>query len=197
MTKLLTSPLMTTLLGVVVYLGATAAFWKTPPIPTIVPSVAAAGDTRNGPSWNFTNPEADQLIGELKAEKKSLDDREQSLNDLAARLQTERNELNSVTQSVYQLQMDFDKNVMRIGEDESVNLKKLAKVYADMDPASAASILKEMDDATIIKIMVFMKDTETAAIWEAMAKTSPAEAARTARLSDRLRLTSFRNNAAK
>ena len=39
-----------------------------------------------------------------------------------------------------------------------------------MEPANAAKVLEEMDDTSIIKIMVFMKDTETAAIWEALAK---------------------------
>jgi hypothetical protein len=54
-----------------------------------------------------------------------------------------------------------------------------------------------MDDPAIIKIMVFMKDTDTAAIWEALAKKGDAQAKRAALLSDRLRLASFRNNIAK
>jgi flagellar motility protein MotE (MotC chaperone) len=190
---------MATLVSVVVYLGATVAFWKTPALP---PPATQAESTEphaklNGPSWDFVNPEADQLIAELKAEKKSLGKKEQELNDLMARLQAERSELNLVTQSVRQLQMDFDQNVLRISEEETANLKKLAKVYADMDPANAAKILEEMEDTAIIKIMVFMKDTETAGIWEAMAKTGQPQAKRAALLSDRLRLASFRNTAAK
>ena len=99
-----------------------------------------------------------------------------------------------VTQSVRQLQTDFDQNVLRISEEETANLKKLAKVYADMEPASAANILQEMDDASIIKIMVFMKDVETAAIWEAMAKKGQPQAKRAALLSDRLRLAAYRKD---
>jgi flagellar motility protein MotE (MotC chaperone) len=98
---------------------------------------------------------------------------------------------------VRQLQSDFDQNVLRIKEEETANLKKLAKVYADMDPVNASKILEEMDDTSIIKIMVFMKDVETAAIWEAMAKKGRPEAKRAALLSDRIRLASFRNNTAK
>jgi flagellar motility protein MotE (MotC chaperone) len=199
MIKLLTSPWTTALVSVVFYLGATVAFWKTPTppsSPTLTKS-AAAREKRAGPSWDFTNPEADQLIAELKTEKKSLGKKEQELNDLMLRLQAERSELNLVTQSVRQLQLDFDQNVLRISEEETANLKKLAKVYADMEPANAAKVLEEMDDTSIIKIMVFMKDMETAAIWEAMAKTGQPEAKRAALLSDRLRLASFRNNTAK
>jgi flagellar motility protein MotE (MotC chaperone) len=198
MIKLLTSPLVTALLGVAMYLGATVAFWKMPPLPPPVARGPAEPVAKlNGPSWEFTNPEADQLVAELKAEKEALKKKEQDLNDLAARLQSERAELNIVTQSVHQLQMDFDQNVLRISEEETANLKKLAKVYADMDPANAAKIFQEMDDTAVIKIMVFMKDTETAGIWEAMAKGSQADAKRAAMLSDRLRLAAFRNNTTK
>ena len=115
---------------------ATVAFWKTPALPSspTLTESAAAREKHNGPSWDFTSPEADQLIAELKAEKKSLGKKEQELNDLSLRLQAERSELNLVTQSVRQLQLDFDQNVLRISEEETANLKKLAKVYADMDP---------------------------------------------------------------
>jgi flagellar motility protein MotE (MotC chaperone) len=197
MIKLLVSPWATALVSVLVYAGATVAFWKTPAPPPPAPAASgAAVEKLNGPSWDFINPEADQLIAELKAEKKSLAKKEQDLNDLTARLESERSELNLVTQSVRQLQVDFDQNVLRISEEETANLKKLAKVYADMEPASAANILEEMDDTSIIKIMVFMKDVETAAIWEAIAKKGQPQAKRAALLSDRLRLAAFRNNPA-
>ena len=71
MIKILTSTWMTALIGAVIYLLATVAFWKTPLPP---PKHAALGGSagfigQTGPSWNFQNPEADQLILELKAEK--------------------------------------------------------------------------------------------------------------------------------
>jgi flagellar motility protein MotE (MotC chaperone) len=188
---------MTALISAVVYLGATVAFWKTPTLPPVVAPITGIQAHLTGPSWDFINPEADQLIAELKAEKDALGKKEKDLNDLSERLQEERAELNLVTQSVRQLQINFDQNVLRISDEETANLKKLAKVYADMDPVNASKILEEMDDTSIIKIMVFMKDVETAAIWEAMAKGGEEDAKRAAMLSDRLRLTSFRNNSAK
>jgi|SRR5271163_2655718 len=199
MIKLLASPWTAALVGVVMYLGTTVALWKTPtppPRPTLADS-AVDRAKHIGPSWDFINPEADQLIDELKAERKSLGKKEQELNDLTARLQAERSELSTVTQSVRQLQSDFDQNVLRIREEETTNLKKLAKVYADMEPANAATILEGMDDSGVIKIMVFMKDTDVAAIWEALAKKGPQQAKRTAALSDRLRLAEFRQTPAK
>jgi hypothetical protein len=100
MIKLLTSPWTTALVGIVLYLGTTVAVWKTPtPPPSGPKATAAAGEKKAGPSWDFTSPEADQLIAELKTEKKALGKKEQDLNDLMARLQAERSELNLVTQS--------------------------------------------------------------------------------------------------
>ncbi len=141
-----------------------------------------------GPSWDFINPEADQLIAELKVEKKTVQTREQQLNDLEKRLNTERAELGQVIQSVRQLQSEFDKAVLRVQDDETGNLKKLAKVYAAMSPDTAASILEQLDNEAIVKIMIFLKDGEEAAILEAMAKKSDAAARRTAQISEQIRL---------
>jgi flagellar motility protein MotE (MotC chaperone) len=195
MIKLLTSNWTAALLGAVVYLLSSVAFWKPPVLPQSGGSRQQADSAAANPgaSWDFINPEADQLIAELKVEKKSLEKKEQQLNDLSLRLAAERAEINQATQSVHLLQMDFDKNVVRVQEEETANLKKLAKVYSDMTPESAASIFSEMDDPSVIKIMVFMKETETAAILESMAKNGVPEAKRVAALSESLRLASFRN----
>ncbi len=196
MTKLLTSHWTAAFAGVMIYLFSTVAFWKTPARPPgFGAATASAGHT--GASWEFTNPEADQLIAELKVEKKSLEKKEQQLNELAVRLDAERAEINQATQAVHQLQVDFDKNVVRVRDEEIANLKKLAKVYAAMAPDSAASVLAEMDDSAIVKILVFMKEDETAAVLESLAKKSPTDAKRVANLSESLRLSAFRNNSAK
>jgi flagellar motility protein MotE (MotC chaperone) len=199
MIRLLTSSWMTALLSAVIYLGATVAFWKSPARPAAadVDTATAAAAAEHGPSWDFTNPEADQLIAELKAEKRSLAKREQQLADLTLRLQTERSELATVTQGVQHLQTDFDQNVMHVKEEETANLKKLAKVYAAMTPEGAASIFSELDDVPVVKIMVFMKDSETAAIFESMAKKGEPQAKRAAALSEHLRLAAFRNTTPK
>ncbi len=187
MTKLLTSSWMTVVISALLYLGSTVLFWKTPTIPPVA-EAAISETVGTGPSWEFRNPEADQLIAELKVEKQSLDKKEQQLNELAVRLQAERAELNQATQSVHQLQADFDQNVTRVREEETANLKKLAKVYSAMSADAAANILGDLDDTTVVKIMVFMKDADTAAIFESMAKKGKADAKRAADLSERLRL---------
>jgi flagellar motility protein MotE (MotC chaperone) len=174
-------------------------FWKTPVIPIdgSAADAAAIARVQTGPSWEFTNPEADQLVAELKSERAAVKKREQELDELAKRLAVEQTEVNQATQSVHQLQLDFDKNVVRIKDEETVNLKKLAKVYSDMSPESAAKVFTEMEDQAVVKIMVFMKDTETAAILEALAKNGQPEARRVAGLSESLRLASYHTPAKK
>ncbi|HEX3988054.1 MAG TPA: hypothetical protein VHZ30_01405 [Verrucomicrobiae bacterium] len=173
------------------YLLGMVVFWKPPVMPQGDAS-AAVTSVQTGPSWEFTNPEADQLVAELKSERAAVKKREQDLDELAKRLAVEQTEVNQATQSVHQLQLDFDKNVVRIKEEETANLKKLAKVYSAMSPESAAKVFTEMEDQAVIKIMVFMKDSDTAAVLEALAKNGQPEAKRVAGLSESLRLASYR-----
>jgi flagellar motility protein MotE (MotC chaperone) len=186
MTKWLTNSWMTAPVGAVIYLIATVLFWKTPPLPTRQKLVELVRPV--GPSWDFVNPEIDQLIVELKTEKKSVQERQKQLDDLETRLNTERAELGQVIQSVRQLQADFDKAVLRVQDEETGNLKKLAKVYAAMTPETAANVLEQLDNQAIVKIMLYLKDAETAAILEAMAKKSDPEARRAAEISEQIRL---------
>ncbi len=186
MIKLLTSPWMSMPLGALLYLASTLFFWKTPAPP--LPDRARAKSALTGPSWDFTNPEADQLITELKAEKGALALRKQQLDELAAHLDSERTELAAATQAIRQLQNDFDQSVVRVHDEEIPNLKKLAKVYAAMTPESAATVLSQLDDLGMVKNMFFMKENETAAILEVLAKKGPADAKRAASISEHLRL---------
>ena len=192
MTRLLTSRWMTLPVSALVYLGATFLFWQTPKLPSHLAHVVSKGIF-----WDFKSPEADQLIAELKEEKRGLDKREQQLKELEQRLETQRTELEGVRQSVKKMQDDFDKNVVRVQDEETANLKKLAKVYSAMTPETAASIFAQMDDQAVAKIMVFMKEGDTAAILEAMTKQGEEPAKRAATLSERLRVSAYRGNSAK
>jgi len=195
MTKLLTTPWMAAPVGAIVYLASTVLFWKTPVLPP--PPKSGEHAVVMGASWEFSNPEADQLISQLREEQKAMEARQRKLDEWEQSLQARRMELNSVTQSVWQLQSDFDKAVVRVTEEETSNLKKLAKVYADMTPDTAANVMAQLDDVVIVKIMLFMKENETAAILETLAKQGPAQAKRAAQISEHVRLSISHNGPAK
>ena len=186
MIKLLTSPWFSAPLGAVLYLASMLLFWKTPQ--PAMPERDRSAAAFSGPSWEFRNPEADQLMTELKSEKGALALRKQQLDEWAARLDAQRQELAAATLAVRQMQDQFDQSVVRLQEEEVPNLKKLAKVYAGMTPDGAAAVMSQLDDSVNVKVMLFMKETETAAILETMAKKGPAEAKRAAAISEHVRL---------
>ncbi|NOS69288.1 MAG: hypothetical protein HOP33_05085 [Verrucomicrobia bacterium] len=190
--KILKSPLVASILGLVLYIVTTAMVWK----PAPRHDTSEAGETNADivarakgvvPSWEYQNPDVDMMIEELKKEKATLDKREKDLNALAERLQAERMEINVVTQSVFQMQKEFDSTVARVTAEEAVNIKKLAKTYAAMSPEGAAVIMKELDDNTLVKILAVLKDSESAPIIELLGKQSETLAKRMALITDRLR----------
>jgi hypothetical protein len=125
------------------YAGSTFFFWSDPPIFPKCSPVAEGRkprpgtDVNHGPSWDFSNPEVDQLVRELRQERAAIAARAKQLDDLAARLKAEQAEFQNATQAVHQLQRDFDLGVTRVKEDESANLKRLARVYSTMEPDGA------------------------------------------------------------
>ena len=186
MIKLLTSPWFSAPLGAVLYLASMLLFWKTPQ--PVMPARDPSASASSGPSWEFKSPEADQLMNELKSEKGALALRKQQLDELAARLDAQRQELAAATLAVRQMQAQFDQSVVRLQEEEIPNLKKLGKVYASMTPAGAAAVMSQLDDSVNVKVLLFMKESETAAILDTMAKKGPAEAKRAAAISEHVRL---------
>ncbi len=190
--KFLQSKWMCALVGAISYVGTTLALWHTPKIQLPAPRAAVAKSEATRPSWEFQNPEVDELIADLQHQKTVLDDREHQLNDLAARLKTEREEIATVKQSVTEMQATFDRDVVRVSEEEMANLRRLAKIYAAMSPEGAAGVFHEMKDDEVVKVLVFMKDGETAPILEVMAHLGPVDAKRVAQISERLKVAMYR-----
>jgi flagellar motility protein MotE (MotC chaperone) len=194
--KMLSSPLVASILGLILYVVTTAMVWKPAPRAPHKPVEGEAGDSMatimaraNGavPSWDYHNPDVDSVIEELKSRKEQLDRREKDLNALAERLQAERLEINVVTQSVFRMQKEFDAGIARVAAEEAVNIKKLAKTYAAMSPEGAAAIMRELDDSTLVKIVASLKESESAPVLEIIGQRSDADAKRVAMITDRLR----------
>ena len=193
--KFLQSGLFAALAGLLLYVGTTAMLWPklTPPPPPEAPKPAGyvppLGITAPKlPSWDFSSPEMDELISELRREKEALATRSRELDELAARVQAERTELMAATQTVYQLQRDLDDSVIKLQDEEAGNLKKLAKVYGAMSPEGAATILTQLDEVAVVKILVYMKDDQRAAILETIGRLGESQARLAASISERLRL---------
>lgn len=187
MAKILGNPWLMMLLGVMTYVGTTAAVinlkWE-----ALQPVVEVEEKPAPGPSWTFQNPEVDMLITELKAEKDALTSREIQLKELETRLKAEQQEINLVKQRVIQMQHDLDQSITRITLEEQSNLKKLAKTYVEMPPESSAKLLRQMEDRVVVKYLSIMKEAEVAGILDAFTKLGNEETKRAALISDQLRL---------
>lgn len=189
--KMLQSPVVAAMLGGLLFL-LTSAFLTTK---GLAPVPHAQGEHQegaeepsvNGPSWTFFNPELEQIMDELKSEREGMATKEKQLQELETRLRAERSELDDELKRIKAIQLKVDRDVLRIKEDEAGNLKKLAKMYATMEPVGAARILRELDDVVVVKILTLMKEPETALVLESFARMGDAETKRAAQLSENLR----------
>jgi flagellar motility protein MotE (MotC chaperone) len=187
MVRLLQSTWMTMLIGALIFFATTAALLK----PVQMEGVAGAGEIvahpiSNEPSWKFRNPEMDQWIAEIKNEKEALDIRAQQLKELETRLNAERQEIATVTQTVYQLQSDFDQNVIRLKSQDTEHLKRQVKLISSMSPEGAATTLSEMSDDDIVRLLVTMKPADASVLIENMSKQGKEQAKHAALLIDRI-----------
>jgi flagellar motility protein MotE (MotC chaperone) len=189
MTRWLTSGWVVALAGGLIYLATTALLIRPAQFEAARAILAAATLTPdNDPSWKFKNPEFEQWVAELKMEKSDLDTRSQQLQQLETRLAAQQQEFTTATQSVYQLQSEFDRNVIRIKSQEVQNLNKQAKIIAGMSPEGAASLIGQMPDDDVARLLATMKTDEASLVLDAMSKLGRPEAKRAADLTARLRM---------
>jgi len=168
------------------YLTTTAALLRPNQFEGLAPTGDALLSTSDDPSWNFRNPEFQQWIEEIKREKEHLAQRAQQLQELQKRLDAEHQEILTITQAVHQLQVDFDKNVVRLKSQEMDNLKRQTKIVSGMSPEGAAAMLSEMPEEQTIGVLYLLKPDVTSSILDTLSKMGKTEAKRAADLADRL-----------
>ena len=187
MIRILQSPWFAAGLGCMLYLGTTVAILNPAKFAAFKPP-APDYSAEDDPSWKFRNPEMDQWLSQMKSEKEKLDTREEHLNELQTRLNAESLEISAATQTVSQLQDNFDKNVIRFDAQETDNIKHQAKLLSDMSPEGAIAMLNEMSDDDAVRILFTMKDDVASVILDAWSKGGKEQAKRAAILTEKLRL---------
>jgi len=187
MMRLLQSSWLVSLTGCLVYLATTAVVLSSAKFESPAPDVETVFSANDDPSWKFRNPEFEQWVEDLRSEKTALAARKLELNEWETRLQAEQQELSTVTQRVAQLQADFEKDIVRLKDQQIKNLKRQAKTMADMAPESAASVLDQMSDDDAARILSIMKDDQVALLLETMSKMGRAQTRRAATITERMR----------
>jgi len=142
--------------------------------------------------WDFWTIEIDGLAAELKEERARQRQQSEQLELRAGRLASEQQELERLRTELEAMRAAIEGKVRVIQADELKSLRTLAQTYANLTPRGAVAIVREMDDATVVKILALMKADTVGAIFEEMSRTSGTDgplAVRAAHLSEQLRLT--------
>jgi flagellar motility protein MotE (MotC chaperone) len=149
---------------------------------------------RKAQGWDFWTIEMENLSNELKEEKKRLQQQSDQLDQRAGRIAADRQELDRIRLDIENMRKQIDQKVVSIRVDEVKNLKTLAATYATLSPKAAVAIFREMDDATVVKILSLMKIDVVGPIFEEMARTPSGAldgstlSKRAATISDKIRL---------
>ncbi|MFI5337004.1 MAG: MotE family protein [Opitutales bacterium] len=194
MTKLLRHPILIVLTSVLS--GVAVGLW---PIWHACELIVAQGLTarkitaeeKKSQGWDFWTIEIDNLSSELKEEKARLQKQSEQLDQRAARLTAEQQELQKIRTDIETMRKEIGERVVEINADEVKNLRGLAQTYTALTPRAAVAILREMDDVTVVKIISMMKPDIVAPIFEEMSKTPDKDgllSRRAAVLSEKLRL---------
>lgn len=141
--------------------------------------------------WDFWTVEIENLSSELKEERARLKKQAETLDQRAARLDGEEKEFARLRADVETMRKNIETRVIEISADEAKNLKSLSTTYATLTPRAVVAIFKEMDDATVVKLLSLMKTDITGPIFEEMSKPNGADtstAKRAAALSEKIRL---------
>jgi Mg/Co/Ni transporter MgtE len=108
------------------------------------------------------------------------------LKELQKRLEAERVELTTVTQTVSLMQSEFDKNVIRFTSQKQDSVKRQAKLITALSPEAAVALLNEMSDDDAVRLFFAMKTDQVSPLIEAMSKAGSNGTKRAALLTERL-----------
>jgi flagellar motility protein MotE (MotC chaperone) len=131
--------------------------------------------------------EKDNLIKMLKEKEEDLKKREDVVVQEEKRLSSLKTEVTDIEKSVSGYQDNIEKYVVRLDESKQKNLKKLAGVFSKMAVEDAGEIIAGLNDNTVVSILVFMKDRNSAQVLGAYARRGKDESSRAARLSEMLK----------
>lgn len=188
--KFLQSSWIISLVGCLVYLTTTAVVLSSAKF-EVDPGEAEAENHQmlpgDDPSWKFRNPEFEQWVQDLRREKAALEVRKAQLTEWEIRLLAERQELSTVTQKVSQLQAEFEKNIVRLRDQEVKNIKRQAMALSEMSPDTAVKMLDQMTDDDIVRMFSAMKNEQVTQVLESLSKQGRVQTRRAAAIMERMR----------
>ena len=116
----------------------------------------------------FDNPEIQTLMEELKRRLKNVRDREERVEQVQSQLDSEWNNLATVTNRINQARLALSNKLesarSQIKETEMKQLKKTAAILTNMTPAEAVVSLDKTNHIESAKLLYYMQTPEQAKI---------------------------------
>ena len=116
----------------------------------------------------FDNPEIQTLMEELKRRLKNVRDREERVEQVQSQLDSEWNNLATVTNRINQARLALSNKLesarSQIKETEMKQLKKTAAILTNMTPAEATVSLDKTNHIESAKLLYYMQTPEQAKI---------------------------------
>ena len=188
------NPLAAAALGLLLSVGLGSWLCWQAAVPVIQSALATRARhvvEKKARGWDFWTIEIENLSNELKGDREALQKRATLLDQRAARLDAEGKALAQIRTDIERLEKEIGDRVIAINADEARNLRALAQTYTNLSPKAAVTILREMDDVSVVKILSLMKPDVVGHLFEEMSRTSGPDgtlARRAAMLSEKLRL---------
>jgi flagellar motility protein MotE (MotC chaperone) len=120
-----------------------------------------AGNKEQTKSWT---PEEIALFRTLEQRKKDLDQRENDLNRMDAELQKQKGELESRLKNLEETRRKIAGQLSEKVQTDQDRVDKLVTMYANMKPASAANVFKDLNEDLAVEILGKMKQKNAAEI---------------------------------
>ncbi len=191
--KLLSNPVVPLVLGLLLGVGTgLGVFWREArslAFAVHAQQIAGQEPTRPDKPWDFWTLEIESLASELQDMKATLAVREQAIVAREERLAADLRELEKTRQQIEAIRTGVTADMVKFEATEINNLKTLAKTYAELTPQAAVGIMRQMDEATVVKILHLMKTDTLSPILQAMGSSpDPEVTKRAAQISERLRM---------
>ena len=109
-----------------------------------------------------------RMIADANKHKAALEERERPLAPAAAKLELERKALQALKLEVEAAERRAKSSMLEIEVVEALNIKRLAKTWAQMEPLDAAKIIKNIELDFAVKVLGKMTERQCAALLGAL-----------------------------
>lgn len=123
--------------------------------------------------WNFEISGVEDLRVKMEAEREQLRKQQLDLEVLQGQVQSEMEELARMRDEIDSLREAIRRDIIEISEAEESNVRRLGKMYAEMNPDAAVVIFADLDIELVVKILSRMGEEPASRILAEMTNADP------------------------